>query len=85
MNQKIDILKRQYPKYRKMLRITDTNDSFEITIEETRILELKLNISLYGNRWSHIGDELFNYRDCEDKVLTVTTDQYMFLKMLFTT
>ena len=66
-----------------MLRITDTKESFDIiTKEQARMLELKLNVSENGRRWSHIGDELFSYKDGEDKVITVTTDQYMFLKML---
>ena len=66
-----------------MLRITDTKESFDIiTKEQARMLELKLNVSENERRWSHIGDELFSYKDGEDKVITVTTDQYMFLKML---
>ena len=66
-----------------MLSITDTNESFEITKDEARMLELKLNVSKNGKRWSHIGDALFNYIAGEDTVITVTTDQYMFLRMLY--
>lgn len=66
-----------------MLRITDTKDFFDLlTREEAIMLELKLNVSENGRRWSHIGDELFNYKNGQEKVLTVTSDQYMFLRML---
>jgi hypothetical protein len=67
-----------------MLRITDLiNEPLELTKRADAImLELKLNVSQYGRQWSHIGDELFSYKDGEDKVIKVTTDQYMFLKML---
>ena len=68
-----------------MLSITDTNESFELTKSQARMLELKLNISKNGKRWSHIGDALFNYIADEYTVLTVTTEQYMFLRMLFIT
>ena len=67
-----------------MLTITDLiNEPLQLaTRAEAIMLELKLNVSENGRRWSHIGDELFSYKDGEDKVITVTTDQYMFLKML---
>jgi len=67
-----------------MLTITDLiNEPLQLaTRAEAIMLELKLNVSEHGRRWSHIGDDLFKYKDGEDTVLTVTTDQYMFLKML---
>ena len=67
-----------------MLTITDLiNEPLQLaTRAEAIMLELKLNVSENGRRWSHIGDELFKYKDGKDTVLTVTTDQYMFLKML---
>ena len=69
-----------------MLTITDLiNEPIQLkTRAEAIILELKLNVSEHGRRWSHIGDELFSYNDGEDKVITVKTDQYMYLKMLQT-
>ena len=71
-----------------MLTITDTKDSFELTTKQSIMLEIQLNVSLYGHRWSHIGDDLYKYGskgdDTEVETLTVTTDQYMYLHMLFT-
>ena len=69
-----------------MLTISDLiNEPLQLaTRAEAIMLELKLNVSENGRRWSHIGDELFKYENADDKVITVTTDQYMFLKMLFT-
>lgn len=74
-----------------MLTITDTIDSFELTKKESITLEIKLNVSDHGHRWSHIGDALYNYgskgiynaNEDEAQVLTVTADQYMFLRMLY--
>ena len=70
-----------------MLTITDTKDSFQVNTKQSSLLELQLNVSEYGHRWSHIGDELYNYSskntDLVDKTLTVTSDQYMYLRMLF--
>ena len=69
-----------------MLTISDLiNEPLQLaTRAEAIMLELKLKVSENGRRWSHIGDELFKYENGDDKVITVTTDQYMFLKMLFT-
>lgn len=70
-----------------MLTITDTKDSFQVNTKQSSLLEIQLNVSEYGRRWSHIGDELYNYSskntDTVDKTLTVTSDQYMYLRMLF--
>lgn len=70
-----------------MLSITDTIDTFQVTNKQSILLELQLNVSKYGWSWSHIGDALFNYGSKSDSIesetLSVTTEQYMFLHMLF--
>lgn len=70
-----------------MLTITDSENSFEVTTKQSSMLEIQLNVSQHGKRWSTIGDVLFNYgaKDSrEAETLTVSTDQYMYLYMLFT-
>jgi hypothetical protein len=41
-----------------MITITDTKDSFQVNTKQSATLELQLNVSQYGRRWSHIGDEM---------------------------
>ena len=70
-----------------MLSITDSENSFEVSTKQSSMLEIQLNVSQHGKRWSAIGDVLFNYgtKDSrEAETLTVSTEQYMYLYMLFT-
>ena len=68
-----------------LLEITDTNQSFHVNQKEAIMIELKLNISQYGNQWSKLGDALYNFGSKKDSntLLKVTTDQYQYLHMLY--
>jgi hypothetical protein len=68
-----------------LLEITDTNQSFHVNHNEAIMIELKLNVSEYGHKWLKLGDALFNFGSKKDSntVLTVTTDQYQYLHMLY--
>ena len=44
-----------------MLTVTDGKLNFRLDYEDSIDLELKLNVSAYGKKWSHIGDMLYVY------------------------
>ena len=62
--------------------IRDKTSEKSFTLEGKSIieLELKLNLSDYGNEWKDIGDHLFNYYhksgDSKDDLLLVNSQQY---------
>ena len=65
-----------------MLTVTDDKRAFELNYEESIDLELKLNVSGHGKRWSHIGDVLFDYGTKKKGLyaeLLVGPDEYAFL------
>ena len=67
------------------LTIKNLNCEFILQEQEIINLELKLNLTEYGNKWIHIGDYLFNfYHKNQNKtiepILNVSSDQY---KVLF--
>ena len=74
-----------------ILKIVSEDNMFEITGKNIINLELKLNLSEYGHKWSHIGDYLFkfyNHIGCEGQpsnILEVSKFQFEFLKLLNTT
>ena len=61
-----------------------TKQTFAVTQEEARELELKLNVTLKGGMLRSIGDELYNFHTIatKDTVLNVTDEEYLFLKRL---
>lgn len=61
-----------------------TKQTFAVTQEEARELELKLNVTSRGSVLRSIGDELYNFHTnaIKDTVLPVTDDEYLFLKRL---
>lgn len=68
-----------------MLTVTDDKHSFKLDYEESIDLELKLNVSGLGKRWSHIGDVLFDYGTKKKGLhaeLLVDADEYAFLLRL---
>ena len=71
----------------KMLKIInkDKTKAFELTPEKSIQLELSLNVTKYGNAWSHIGDALYKYGSEKKEVnkeLPVTNEQFEFLSLL---
>jgi hypothetical protein len=71
-----------------MLTITDNIDS--IVFEKTQDaidLEVKLNVTQYGKKWSSIGDVLFDWGSRKLGAVdnyVVTSEQLAYLKMLQT-
>jgi hypothetical protein len=71
-----------------MLTITDNIDSivFENT-QDAIDLEVKLNVTQYGKKWSAIGDVLFDWGSRKLGALdnyVVSSEQLAYLKMLQT-
>jgi hypothetical protein len=69
-----------------MLTLTDNIDSITFMKTQDAIdLELKLNVTQYGKKWSSIGDVLFNWGSRKLGAITnyfVTSEQLTYLKML---
>ena len=70
-----------------MLKIItkDRSKHFELTPEKSIQLELCLNVTKYGNTWSHIGDALYKYGTEKNNTKTemlVTDEQFTFLSFL---
>ena len=68
-----------------MLTVTNDKYSFKLDYEESIDLELKLNVSGHGKRWSHIGDVLFDYGTKKKGLhaeLLVEPEEYAFLLRL---
>lgn len=71
-----------------MLTITDNIDCivFENT-QDAIDLELKLNVTKYGKKWSSIGDVLFDWGSRKHGAVdnyVVSSEQLAYLKMLHT-
>jgi len=63
----------------------DNNDSFKLlTKKEVLSLELKLNVTKYGKKWSNLGDILFNFQASATKneELLITQEQFKFFDLL---
>lgn len=68
------------------MKIICNNKHFELTSTESLKLEIRLNLSIHGKEWKHIGDHLFYYGIHEyskDKDLNVNEEQYTYLYNLF--
>jgi hypothetical protein len=63
--------------------ITDNISIIELNKEDTRDLELKLNVTSKGHTWNYIGDALFNFQpDVYTDNFVVTTEQITFLNKI---
>jgi hypothetical protein len=63
----------------------DNKDSFKLlTKKEVLSLELKLNVTKYGKKWSNLGDILFNFQGSAttNEELTITQEQFDFFEVL---
>jgi hypothetical protein len=63
----------------------DNKDSFTLlTKKEVLSLELKLNVTKYGKKWSNLGDILFNFQGSAttNEELTITQEQFQFFEVL---
>jgi hypothetical protein len=63
----------------------DNKDSFNLlTKKEVLSLELKLNVTKYGKKWSNLGDILFNFQGSAttNEELTITQEQFDFFEVL---
>jgi len=68
-----------------MLTVINDKYSFKLDYEESIDLELKLNVSGHGKRWTHIGDVLFDYGTKKKGLhaeLLVEAEEYAFLLRL---
>jgi hypothetical protein len=64
---------------------TDDTDSYKLlTKKEVLSLELKLNVTKYGKKWSSLGDILFNFQaiSTTNEELTITQEQFKFFELL---
>lgn len=70
------------------LIIKNQKESFKLEDREIINLEVKLNITEYGNKWKHIGDHLYKFYNLESfdgkpsNILDVTEYQFNYLKEL---
>ena len=63
----------------------NNNDSYKLlTKKEVLSLELKLNVTKYGKKWSNLGDILFNFQGSAttNEELTITQEQFDFFEVL---
>ena len=70
----------------ELLTVTDGTRQLKINKGDAIRLELKLNKSPYGFKWSAVGDALFNFgTDKKEavKLLHVTNEQYLYLEEMF--
>lgn len=67
-----------------MLTIKNERRSFELTKEQANTLELELNKSEYGQKWSHIGDVLYKFSTgAIINVISINSMQYDYLYDVF--
>jgi hypothetical protein len=66
------------------LHYTEFDIKTELTRDEARELELKLNVSTKGHTWKDIGDYLFSFHTGKSVIpyLSVTLEQYNTLNLL---
>ena len=59
-----------------------SKNSLELSRKEALKVELRLNISEYGNLWSQLGDTLYEYaiEKSTPKIMSVSTFQFIVLK-----
>jgi hypothetical protein len=68
-----------------VLKITDGEQSIKVNKKEAIRMELNLNKSKHKREWIHLGDALFDFGSNKKdiSVLTVTNEQFLFLKELY--
>jgi len=67
------------------LTITDGLCSLKVTKKEAIRMELNLNKSQHKREWIHLGDALFEFGSNKKdiSILTVTTEQFLFLEEIY--
>ena len=62
-----------------------SKNSLELSRKEALKLELRLNISEYGNLWSDFGDTLYEYaiEKSTPKIMSVSKFQFIVLKNFY--
>lgn len=62
-----------------------SKNSLELSRKEALQLELRLNISEYGNLWSELGDTLYNYAidKSTPEIMSVSIFQFIVLKNFY--
>jgi hypothetical protein len=68
-----------------VLKITDGEQAIKVNKGDAIRMELKLNKTEHKRTWIHIGDALFDFgsNKKEVNVLTVTTEQFLFLEEMY--
>jgi hypothetical protein len=68
-----------------VLKITDGEQSIRVNKGDAIRMELKLNKTEHKRTWIDIGDALFDFGSNKKdiSVLTVTTDQFLFLEEMY--
>jgi hypothetical protein len=68
-----------------VLTVTDGVQLIKVKKEEAIRMELNLNKSKHKREWIHLGDALFEFGSNKKdiSVLTVTTEQFLFLEELY--
>ena len=68
-----------------VLKITDGEQAINVNKGDAIRMELKINNSEHKRAWIHIGDALFDFgsNKKEATILTVTTEQYLFLEEMY--
>jgi len=68
-----------------ILTITDRIQLIKVKKEEAIRMELNLNKSQHKREWIYLGDALFEFGSNKKdiSVLTVTTEQFLFLEELY--
>jgi hypothetical protein len=70
----------------EFLTVTDGTRQLKVNRGDAIRVELKLNTSPFGFKWSSIGDALFNFgsnRKEAVSILSVTIEQFTFLEEVF--
>tara|TARA_Y100000817_G_C16704202_1_gene476286 strand:- start:381 stop:611 length:231 start_codon:yes stop_codon:yes gene_type:complete len=62
-----------------------SKNSLELSRKEALKVELRLNISEYGNLWSELGDTLYEYaiEKSTPKIMSVSKFQFIVLKSFY--
>ena len=62
-----------------------SKNSIELSRKEALKVELRLNISEYGNLWSELGDTLYEYaiEKSTPKIMSVSKFQFIVLKNFY--
>jgi hypothetical protein len=68
----------------KLINIDDKDSYKLLTKKEVLSLELKLNVTKYGKKWSKLGDILFIFQasSTTNEELLITQEQFKFFDVL---